>query len=631
MKTIVINLKKREDRLASFQTCHPNLEYEVFHAVDGEQVNYGGLLSQGFDVCHDWIDPLLNTRLTKGEVGCFLSHWSIWQKCIERNEKVLILEDDARLTERFDLQEIEEITDTYDFLYLGWKEMEKSVPIDDKLVRPVYPYWTLGYVITPTAAKILCDDAIKTNIIPVDEYLPRMMSYAYNKQTKVWGRKLNAVAYKDNVVTPVPREVLGSDVLSRSRYDLFVDGNIHLCTVATDEKKAYKLKQSALKQNANLINLGEGVVWEGGSMKGQGGGHKINLVKEYIKDKRDTDIFIFLDGYDTFLSDNIREIVSRYIAWNIDILFSSERICWPDERIGTPLKELNANQDTPYQYLNSGCYIGRVGRLKELFAAPLQNFDDDQLYVQKQYLKNPKGIEMDVEGYIWMTHDTSIITKKGQLYNPITRCYGCAYHGNGGRKQKEFCEQLYMEYYGVSSITYIPTRGFEILSDDIILIDFMSKDMCEKMISLAEDKQFHMMEGDKVPSQDLRLREIGLWKSLESHWMKTVYDIVYEYWNPCHMYGLRDAFIIKYEMDKQRSLRLHNDASLVTGSVKLNDDYEGGLLEFPRYNFTNADVPVGKCLLFPGQVTHAHTSTELQSGIKYSLTIWSSRFKDDRN
>ena len=404
-----------------------------------------------------------------------------------------------------------------------------------------------------------------------------------------------------------------------------------MCTVATDEKKAHKLKQSAKKNGGHLINLGEGVVWEGGDMKGQGGGHKINLVKEYIKDKRDTDIFIFLDGYDTFLSDTITEIISRFLEIHTDILFSSERICWPDEELGTPLKELNTNQSTPYQYLNSGCYIGRVGRLKELFAEPLENYDDDQLYAQKQYLKNPKGIDMDVEGYIWMTHDTSIIPKNGQLYNPITRCYGCAYHGNGGRKEKEFCELLYLDFYGVSSITYIPTKNYEVVSQDIILIDFMSKDMCEKMISLAEDKQFHIMEGDTVPSQDLRLRELGLWKSLEEHWMKTVYDVVYQYWYPCHMYGLRDAFIIKYEMDKQRSLRLHNDASLVTGSVKLNDDYEGGLLEFPRYNFTNADVPVGKCLLFPGQVTHGHTSTELQKGTKYSLTIWSSRYKNDRN
>ena len=97
------------------------------------------------------------------------------------------------------------------------------------------------------------------------------------------------------------------------------------------------------------------------------------------------------------------------------------------------------------------------------------------------------------------------------------------------------------------------------------------------------------------------------------------------------MWGLRDAFLIKYEMDKQRELRVHNDASLVTGSVKLNDDYTGGLLEFPRQKFTNKDIPVGKCLLFPGQVTHGHTSTLLESGTKYSLTIWSSRYEGDIN
>ena len=277
-------------------------------------------------------------------------------------------------------------------------------------------------------------------------------------------------------------------------------------------------------------------------------------------------------------------------------------------------------------------YIGQVGRLKELFAEELQNSDDDQLYVQKQYLQNPSGIDLDVEQYIWMTHETQIEKVGKQLYNPITRCYGCAYHGNGGSYEKVRCQSLYESLYGkLGAFSYIPTRKYDILSDDIIVIDFMSEDMCQNMISLAEDKTFNFMEGDKVPSQDLRLKEIGLWEQLKEHWNSIVYEIVYDYWNPCHMYGLRDAFIIKYEMDKQRSLRLHNDASLVTGSIKLNDDYEGGILEFPRQGVSNKDVPVGKCILFPGQVTHGHTSTELQSGIKYSLTIWSSRYEGDIN
>ena len=185
--------------------------------------------------------------------------------------------------------------------------------------------------------------------------------------------------------------------------------------------------------------------------------------------------------------------------------------------------------------------------------------------------------------------------------------------------------------YAKSNFYYIPTRKYEILSDDMLLIDFMSEDMCENMISLAEKRTFNIMDGDVVPSQDLRLKQINEWEKLKRHWNESVYEVVYDYWTPCHMYGLRDAFIIKYEMDKQRSLRLHQDASLVTGSVKLNDDYEGGILEFPRQGITNQDIPIGKCILFPGQVTHPHTSTELLSGIKYSLTIWSSRFENDEN
>ena len=619
MKTVVINLKDREDRLKLFRSCNPKIDFEVVSAVDGKQVSYIKILELGFDVNHDWIDPLLNTPLTKGEVGCFLSHWRIWEKCIARNEKVLVLEDDARLTDDFNFEEIDQLSDTYDFLYLGWKEMEESLPLSGKLVQPVYPYWTLGYVITPNAAKILVNEVARKNIIPVDEYLPKKMP------------ELKVAGYSENVVNPVSRYELTSDVLGKDRYDYFIDFKTHLCTVSTDPAKGHKLQQSANHHDWYLNNLGNGVKWEGGTMEGQGGGHKINLVKEYIKNLDDSEVIVFLDGYDTFLSDSIDEILYRYKEWNQEIVFSSERICWPDELIAPELKALNTNQNTPYQYLNSGMYIGKVGRLKELFAEDIKNDEDDQLYCQKQYLKNPKGIVMDVEQYIWMTSDFDVIYKEGQLYNPTSQCYGCAYHGNGGEKEKEYCETLYSQMYAKSNFYYIPTRKYEILSDDMLLIDFMSKDMCENMISLAEKRTFNIMDGDVVPSQDLRLKQINEWEKLKRHWNESVYEVVYDYWTPCHMYGLRDAFIIKYEMDKQRSLRLHQDASLVTGSVKLNDDYEGGILEFPRQGITNQDIPIGKCILFPGQVTHPHTSTELLSGIKYSLTIWSSRFENDEN
>ena len=617
MKTLVINLSHRRDRLDKFKQNNADfISYDVLKAVDGYKVEYKDLRKMGFDTDHDWIDPILNTPLTKGEIGCFLSHWKAWKQCIKANEPILVLEDDAIITDEFSYDELYKLRrQGYNFVYLGWKEMEESVPIDDKFVKPVYPYWGLAYVITPESAKILTKG--KPKIIPVDEYLPRMIE------------KLNVVAYKENVIVPRDRKDGGSNINPTSRYDYFVDFETHVCTVATDEKKAIKLIHSANQFDVNLNNLGKGVKWEGGTMEGQGGGHKINLVKEFLKDKKDHDIILFLDGYDTFLTDYTDEIISRYIEFSHSIVFSSERFCWPDERYGSKLKALNSDQSTPYQYLNSGMYIGRVDELKKLFAEPLKNSDDDQLYVQEQYLKGECDLVCDIEGYIFNTHEPQISKKNGQLFNPVTQCYSCAYHGNGGEDAKVVLNSIYERFFGNPVITYTQTKKYDILSDDILLIDFMSKDMCEKMISLSEKHTFSSLSYDKVKGQELRLKEFGMWDELEEHWNTHVYPIVHEFWTPCHMWGMRDAFLIKYEMEKQRDLPLHNDASLVTGSVKLNDDYEGGVLEFPRQSFSNKDIPIGKCILFPGQVTHGHLSTSLTKGTKYSLTIWSQRYSGD--
>ena len=619
MKTFVINLSYRKDRLDKFKQNNADfISYDVIKAVDGYDVSYEDLLKKGFDVDHNWIDPILKTPLAKGEVGCFLSHWKAWKQCIKANEPCLILEDDAIITDQFSYDDLYNLRRKgYNFVYLGWKEMEKSIPIDDKFVKPVYPYWGLAYMITPESAKILTKGHIIRNIIPVDEYLPKKIE------------ELNVVAYKENVIVPRSREDGGSNINPICRYDYFVDFDTHVCTVATDEEKAHKLFSSARKQKVEITNLGKGVKWEGGTMEGQGGGHKINLVKEYIKDKKDSDVLLFLDGYDTFLSDSTDEIISRYIEFSHSIVFSSERFCWPDELIGSDLKALNTDQNTPYQYLNSGMYVGRIGDLKKLFSAPIENYEDDQLYVQKQLLKGECDIVCDVEGYMFNTHEPQISKKNGQLFNPITRCYTCAYHGNGGEDAKVILNNIYQRFYGDPIITYSSSSVYEKISDDMLLIDFMSADMCEKMISLSEKHTFKSLSYDKVKGQELRLREFGLWDELEDHWNTNIYPIVHEFWNPCHMWGMRDAFLIKYEMDKQRDLPLHNDASLVTGSVKLNDDYEGGVLEFPRQKLSNKDIPIGKCILFPGQVTHGHLSTPITEGTKYSLTIWSQRYSGD--
>jgi hypothetical protein len=194
-----------------------------------------------------------------------------------------------------------------------------------------------------------------------------------------------------------------------------------------------------------------------------------------------------------------------------------------------------------------------------------------------------------------------------------------------------FAKQL--GYVG-NVIDLIETTYYGIVDQDMITVSFLTPEYCNKLIELAEQKgTWNPMPGDKFPAQEIRLWDIDpkLFEELEIHWQKHIKPIIENYWSPMMHYNIRDAFVMKYTLDTQKSLALHTDASLVTGSVKLNDNYEGGELYFPRQDKSNADIAVGEMLLFPGQVTHGHMCDELISGTKYSLTIWTSRYRGDIN
>ena len=41
------------------------------------------------------------TKFTKGSIGCAISHFRLWQQCIEKNEPILVFEDDAAVRNDF--------------------------------------------------------------------------------------------------------------------------------------------------------------------------------------------------------------------------------------------------------------------------------------------------------------------------------------------------------------------------------------------------------------------------------------------------------------------------------------------------------------------------------------------------
>jgi len=622
MKKLVINLDRRQDRKIHFLEKNSLSDVSWIKAIDGQSLTIENMHQNRIKPDLFWRDPFHNRKMTAGEIACLLSHREAWVECAELNEPVMIFEDDAIVSSNFDEQYYESLTDTYQFIYLSRNENEpeKVRPINDVLEVPAYPYNLTAYVLTPEGAQILLGTDILQNIIPADEYVPRMIPH------------LKVAALKTNVAFQAGRDVLSTDVEPFGDDDYFVDFKVHPITIGTDRKKCIPLNDSAALHSVYPKNLGTGVEWKGTDMTGIGGGHKVNLLRKYLKTLPGNDVVLFTDAYDVLYNAGIAEITTRYLGFNTKVLFSAEADIWPDSSLAEQFHNHPNNLKTKYQYLNSGTFIGQVDELiRMLDDSEVSDDGDDQLFYQKLFLSGKYDVKLDYEGYLFQCNEDSISYENSNFYNPITNCCPSIYHGNGGERAKVKFDELDTAIKSGAPDLYLPAhKGIDIIDKDMFVIDFMTQSQCEDMIAIADKHGgWGSLSYDKFPAQEIRMKELGLWDDLEAHWEKNLYPIIENYWKPMAMYGLRDAFVMRYALDTQVSLSHHTDASLVTGSVKLNDDYEGADLVFHRQGVSNKDIAVGRCIMFPGMVTHGHECLELIKGVKYSLTMWSSRYPGD--
>lgn len=615
LNKLMINLERRPARLAH----HDLRNTKVIKAVDGQTLSTQQIKKA--PMRPNWRDPYRNRRMTKGEYGCFMSHVQCWEEVAAGTEPILILEDDAILTEEYNEDMLLGRINNHpavDFIYLGYNENIPSSVVyhGDGFITPAFPYNTHAYLLTPKGASILLGLTRANNfsIIPLDDWFSELLEKGLVK----------ALAAEMSMANQLPREVSGHDI-EPDVSSWFDNYTVNVVTCATDNEKAYRLFNSAESKNIKVTNIGEGVVWRGTDMSGPGGGQKINLIKKYIKTLPDTDILIFVDGYDVFFTDSVEQIIDRWHSFGTRILFGAEKTCWPD----TSIADKFPDQPTLYKYLNSGTFIAEVGELKNFLEGSIEDYEDDQLFMQQRFLLNKFDVKLDSEQYIFQTYDECVKREGVQLYNPETRCYGCIFHGNGGLEAKNKLTSLYDNFY----CSLIPTNVYRRIHTDMLEIDFASEQWCIDLIAKAEKHGgWEPLPDDLFPAQEIRLKELGegVFEELEKHWTSVVVPMVEAYWHPIKMYGVRDAFIMKYTPETQNKLALHHDASLVTGSIKLNEQYKGGSLVYPRQDMSNDNTKVGNCILFPGQVTHGHQCLEITEGTKYSLTIWTSRYEGDK-
>jgi hypothetical protein len=615
LKTLYINLdrckKKNTDMIKKFPDAFR------IPGIDGNNLTPEDILPYKSD--KNWRDPYYNRRATKGEVGCILSHMKAWEQCVALNEPVIILEDDVEVKDPSYLELVELYAKDYDFLYLSKKVIEgQPEKINEHLETNVFSYWACAYFIQPAVARALLAYFTIMPLIPTDEILPAILGvHRWENLNRKF--KFKSAAFTANILEPFAGAFDVSE--TESIQNIWEDYNMHIITVATDESKATKL----LSSNPDIINLGKGVVWEGGTMEGPGGGQKINLVKAYLEDLPDNDIVMFSDGYDTFIDADKKEILKRYFGMTKEVVFAAEETCWPDTRLASSFQE----PEVGYRYLNSGCYIGTVKELKRIFAPDIENWEDDQLYVQKQYLTGKYDMVLDHESYLFCCLagiENKVTVTSKWIVNQETNCTTCVIHGNGGEYTKGFFDSLYAER--ATEIEFV-----DLGNDIFVLKNLFSKKWCADLIAACEEKKdWEQLPNDLFPAQEIRLNtllEKRFTEHFEQVYANTIVPQIEAYWPKLKMHGIRDLFAIKYSPETQSSLELHHDMSLVSATIKLSNDYEGAVLDFPRQNINNSTMEVGDAIFWPAQVTHPHQSLPITKGTKYSLVLWTARYAED--
>jgi GR25 family glycosyltransferase involved in LPS biosynthesis len=168
MQLFYVNLDYRQDRNQSIHTQLKSLiktiSYIRFNACKGNDETLNQLLDNQFISISNYISVLSenNSFMTRGTVGCFLSHYELFKYSVEKNQILIILEDDVFIhhdIEKYIINGLHSIQQTFDIIYLGqpmnrWESNKTDYNEYFWKIKDGY-YGTFGYIIHPHYALFL--------------------------------------------------------------------------------------------------------------------------------------------------------------------------------------------------------------------------------------------------------------------------------------------------------------------------------------------------------------------------------------------------------------------------------------------------------------------------------------------
>ena len=183
LNTYVINLAGSDERWETTSARLKELQvpFERFAAVDGREKPHP--LFARYD---DKLREKYRRRvLSGGELGCFASHFKLWEKCIELDTPIMVMEDDIVISDSFPeaLKIAEEHAEDIPYLRFAGitlkgrphKKVKQfgSFELTEHIRGPA---GTQCYFISPKAAKVFIQHA-DVWFLAVDDYMDRYWSH----------------------------------------------------------------------------------------------------------------------------------------------------------------------------------------------------------------------------------------------------------------------------------------------------------------------------------------------------------------------------------------------------------------------------------------------------------------------
>lgn len=169
------------------------------------------------------------------------------------------------------------------------------------------------------------------------------------------------------------------------------------------------------------------------------------------------------------------------------------------------------------------------------------------------------------------------------------------------------------------------------IEKDIITVPFWTEDFCNELVEVAKFYDYKFSNHQQRNVDRSALSYDGLYFSHISqfffedyveHYTQDLLPIINKEWPYTRIGGWQSPFILKYSQQGKPNLAPHHDLSEISLNIKLNNDYKGAPLTFPRQEINNTNTPVGYVMMWPSTVTHYHVVPNIISGTKYSVTGW---------